>query len=321
MDENKDLSSILIKGELTLFRTIWNLSKDNMFIVRKEKNQYISEKMNPSLRNMFNLTEEQSSEINLNEFLDENMYKKITNKYDECINKNEIMSYEEAHVLDKFKPRYWDTTIIPIIDKKENIIRIFGISKEITQLKRINETLELEVKKRTKELEKTLDKLKKVSITDKLTGVYNRHYLDSLLEDTAKIIKRYENNYGVIILDLDKFKDINDNFGHHAGDVVLKEFAQLLKNSIRETDIIGRWGGDEFLLLVPFTTKDSILVLANHIRNIIECYKFSYINKLTISLGITIIKRNDTEESLISRADKALYKAKKEGKNKVEILL
>ncbi|GGD48462.1 hypothetical protein GCM10012288_23340 [Malaciobacter pacificus] len=321
MDINKNLTSIVEKGELTLFRTIWNLSKDNMFIVRKEDNRFISEKMNQALRDVFNLSEKQSSEIFLDEFLDENMYKKISEKYNQCIEKNEIFTYEESHILNDSKPRYWNTTIIPIIDNQENITRIFGISKEITQLKRINETLELEVKKRTKELEVAVAELKQVSITDKLTGVYNRHHLDCVLEDTAKIINRYENNYGVIILDLDKFKEINDTFGHHAGDIVLQEFSKLLKDSVRESDIVGRWGGDEFLLLIPFIDKDSIEILANHIKETINKYKFSFVDKLTASLGATLIKKDDTEESLISRADHALYKAKEEGKNKVEILL
>jgi diguanylate cyclase (GGDEF)-like protein len=102
---------------------------------------------------------------------------------------------------------------------------------------------------------------------------------------------------------------------------VLKEFSTLLKNSIRQTDILGRWGGDEFLILVPFATKESIEIFSNNILKKISSHKFSYINKLSSSLGVTIIKKDDTEESFISRADKALYKAKKAGKNKVEILL
>lgn len=314
-------SNIVQKGELTLFRTIWNTSKDNMFIVRKENSEYISERANESLKKTFNLNDVQTSEISLKKLLDEDTYNKVTQKYDLCIKKNEILTYEESHNLNNQELRYWETTIIPVIDENENITRIFGISKEITQFKRMNEILEKEVEKRTKELKDALEKLKEVSITDKLTEVYNRHHLDYILEDISKIIHRYENNYGLIILDLDEFKNINDNFGHHVGDVVLKEFSTLLKNSIRQTDILGRWGGDEFLILVPFATKESIEIFSNNILKKISSHKFSYINKLSSSLGVTIIKKDDTEESFISRADKALYKAKKAGKNKVEILL
>ena len=321
MNIHKNLPDIVIKGELILFRAIWNTSKDNMFIIRKDGDKYISERINNALKKTFNFFDNQVIEVPLIELLDKKIYKKVISKYNKCISSNEIMSYEEAHIVDDTGLRYWETTIIPIIDEENHTIRIFGISKEITQFKRINETLEQEVKKRTKELQEALDKLKKVSITDKLTGLYNRHHLDSLLEDTRRIINRYENNYGLIILDLDNFKYINDTYGHHAGDIVITEFAKVLSTSIRQTDVIGRWGGDEFLIIVPFATEDSLRSLLNDMKNRIESYEFPYIKKLTSSLGATLIRKNDTPESFISRADTALYKAKNEGKNKVEIIL
>lgn len=321
MNENNKPIDIVEKGELTLFRTIWNTSRDNMFIVRKEDTKYISERVNRALKEIFHVTDEQMTNTPLTKILDKNTYEKISKKYDECINKNEIITYEENHILENKQIRYWETTIIPVVDKKENITRIFGISKEITQFKQMNQILEDEVKKRTQELEEALEKLKKVSITDKLTGIYNRHHLDFLLEDISKIIHRYENNYGVIILDIDKFKNINDTFGHHVGDIILKEFSDLLKNSIRGTDILGRWGGDEFLILVPFCTEESIKVLSTNIKEKIKSNKFSFVEKITSSLGATIIKKSDTQESFITRADKALYKAKNNGRDKVEIVL
>ncbi len=321
MNIYETFTDVVTQGELILFRVIWNTSNDNMFIVRKDGNEYISESANNALKKTFNITDDKVCEVPLKTIMDKKTYEKISNRYDQCISSNEIMSYEETNILDSSGVRHWETTIIPVIDKQNNIVRIFGTSKEITQFKKINEILELEVKKRTLELEDTLDKLKKISVTDKLTTLYNRHHLDSLLEDTKKIINRYENNYGIIILDLDNFKNINDSFGHHVGDVVLKEFSLLLKNSIRETDTIGRWGGDEFLIIVPFATKDSLESLLNNIKNKIQKFEFSYVKKLTSSLGATLIKKDDTPESFISRADKAMYKAKNEGKDKIEILL
>lgn len=120
---------------------------------------------------------------------------------------------------------------------------------------------------------------------------------------------------------MDKFKNINDTYGHHAGDIVLKEFSKLLKNSLRETDVLGRWGGDEFIILVPFASKQSLEILLKNLLDKILDYKFSFVKKLTSSIGATLIKKNDSTESFISRADKALYKAKNEGKNKAEIIL
>lgn len=129
MSTKKNFKDIVTKGELTLFRTIWNTSKDNMFIVRKEKNRFISERMNKALRETFNLSEKQSTEVYLDAFLDKEMYKKISEKYNYCIEKNEIISYEEAHILNDISPRYWDTTIIPVIDKEEDITKNFWYFK------------------------------------------------------------------------------------------------------------------------------------------------------------------------------------------------
>lgn len=318
---HEEYNDSIVEGELLLLHTIWNTTNDNMFIVRRNENgEFINEKTNPALKKIFGFGEEQIDGISLKNLLDEDTYLEVCQKYNNCIKENKPLSYEEVHDFNDCGEQFWNTTILPVVDKQNNIIRIFGISREITELKKLNETLEHEVEKRTKQLQEALIKIKKISITDKLTGLYNRHYLDSLLENTQHIINRYGTNYGLILIDIDNFKNINDNYGHNIGDTVLKEFSLLLKKFTRETDIVGRWGGEEFLIIVPFASEESILTLSNHIREGIERYSFSSIKNVTASFGASLIKKKDNVISFISRADKALYKAKGEGKNRVEIL-
>ncbi len=135
----------------------------------------------------------------------------------------------------------------------------------------------------------------------------------------CKIVNRHDIKYGLILLDIDDFKLVNDTYGHNLGDILLKEFSLLLKNSIRETDILGRWGGEEFLIVVSHTSKEAILTLANHIKEKIEKHSFSKVNKITASLGISLVKKNEDVNSFLFRSDTALYKAKRNGKNTIEI--
>ena len=159
--------------------------------------------------------------------------------------------------------------------------------------------------------------LEKLYITDRLTNLYNRHKLDLELEKEQNRNKRFGHIFGVIIFDIDNFKNINDTYGHLVGDLVLIEIAKLMKDSIRNTDILGRWGGEEFLIIVPETNKKDLLLLSEKIREIISSYKFKNVNTITVSSGSSVYKKDEDTKDLISRADKALYEAKKSGKNRV----
>lgn len=310
----------IVEGELSLFHALWNTTNDNMFIVKRYKDgDFINEKTNASLKKVFHLENEGIDGVSLKIILDEKSYNSVSNIYKNCLEENKPLTYEESHIIDD-EERFWNTTIIPIIDNENDFIRIFGISKEITQLKRLNESLEQEVKKRTKDLENALVQIKQISITDKLTGLYNRHYIDSVLDNMQKMLNRYDTNYALILLDIDDFKDVNDTYGHNIGDMVLKDFSTLLKNSIRETDILGRWGGEEFLLIVPNATKDSIFILANNLKDKIQEYDFKDVSKLTASFGVSILQKDDEVSSFFTRVDKSLYQAKKNGKNRVEFV-
>jgi polar amino acid transport system substrate-binding protein len=173
------------------------------------------------------------------------------------------------------------------------------------------------LKKAQKEIEDKNIALEKLAITDKLTDVYNRTKLDEILLDEINRCKRFECSFGFCILDIDYFKSTNDSFGHLVGDKILISFAKLLKESIRETDYVGRWGGEEFVIIVPKTNKENLTAFAQKLRVKIENFDFEKVGKKTASFGITVTKENDTIETVIKRADDALYQAKKNGRNKV----
>jgi diguanylate cyclase (GGDEF)-like protein len=160
---------------------------------------------------------------------------------------------------------------------------------------------------------------KQQSITDTLTGLYNRLKLDEDLAYSIKRIKRVKSEFAVILLDIDNFKQINDSYGHLIGDLVLKAFSILLKQSIRDSDIIGRWGGEEFLIICPDSGIGGCHKLAEKLRKRIEKCNFPEVGRITASFGITACKQDEKVDSLIDRADKALYLAKQGGRNRVEV--
>ena len=157
--------------------------------------------------------------------------------------------------------------------------------------------------------------LEKLAVTDKLTKLYNRYKIDTILDDEKKRADRYGSNFGIIVLDIDYFKKVNDTYGHHIGDKVLEEFSSILKDNSRETDIVGRWGGEEFLIIVPQTEHDSIIHFANNLRIKIEKHKFKFVGKITTSIGITMYEKNESIISVVNRADEALYVSKDSGRN------
>jgi len=128
------------------------------------------------------------------------------------------------------------------------------------------------------------------------------------------------NKYTLAIIDIDKFKLINDNYGHDVGDYVLKDLAALISNKIRSTDIFARWGGEEFVLILDTADLLQAQNIADNIRKEVEIFKFKTVNKVTISIGISEFKnKNDTFEDIFKKADQALYQAKSTGRNKVYV--
>lgn len=165
------------------------------------------------------------------------------------------------------------------------------------------------------ELNNALIELERLATTDKLTGAYNRRKFDEILNQEIKRALRLFTPLSVILFDIDHFKDVNDLFGHITGDRVLADVAQVVKNSIRCSDTLTRWGGEEFLVLCPGNNLAQSLEMAERLRVIIEQTSFPIANGITISLGVSEFQTGDTPDRFIMRADNALYHAKNNGRN------
>ncbi|RXJ97452.1 hypothetical protein CRV00_01060 [Malaciobacter molluscorum] len=163
-----------------------------------------------------------------------------------------------------------------------------------------------------------LNKHKLLSITDKLTGLFNRLKLDESLNDEFNRSNRFKRSFGIVILDIDHFKRVNDTYGHQVGDQVIIQFAKILKENIRKVDTLGRWGGEEFMIICSETDLKGTIKLAQSLREIIRKYDFPGIGNLSASFGVSIYSGDENIDSVIAHADNALYKAKSNGRNRVE---
>lgn len=162
-------------------------------------------------------------------------------------------------------------------------------------------------------------RLKTLSITDKLTGLYNRAKTDEVLLEQKAIVDRYKRKAAIILMDIDFFKQVNDNYGHPTGDTVLKDFAALLKKNVRATDYTGRWGGEEFIIICPNITIKEANILAEKLLNVIRAHTFPSIGKLTASAGIAAFCQSHSIKETMAHVDQALYHSKQTGRDKITI--
>jgi diguanylate cyclase (GGDEF)-like protein/PAS domain S-box-containing protein len=175
-----------------------------------------------------------------------------------------------------------------------------------------------EQKKARESLEAVNRILEKQASTDPLTGILNRLKLSQLLDTELKRAKRYATPLSILLLDVDKFKSINDNYGHLTGDAVLKEMAYLISGQLRDSDVFARWGGEEFMILIPDCGISQARACAEKLCQAIAGHAFSLPVPVTASFGVAEMRPEDTHESLTNRADQALYAAKQNGRNRVE---
>lgn len=162
--------------------------------------------------------------------------------------------------------------------------------------------------------------LEEIASIDFLTQIYNRQKFESFLDYKVRKFEEYDNEtFSVILIDLDHFKYINDTHGHLKGDIILKEFASMLKTHSRQCDIIARWGGEEFVILLPHTSLDEAYLVAEKHRFMIENHAFEDNITLTCSMGVSQYHEQDSRLSLFKRADVALYEAKEKGRNQISL--
>jgi diguanylate cyclase (GGDEF)-like protein len=169
------------------------------------------------------------------------------------------------------------------------------------------------------DLEKESKEQERRARIDQLTQIYNRLYIDEVLQRQYYRFGRNQEKCTIIMLDIDFFKEVNDTYGHLVGDKVLVEFALLLKEHIRFEDVVGRWGGEEFLIILPHTDVNEAKKLAKKLLKLINEFHFSSIGHRSASMGIATLHENETIEQWVEAADKALYKAKHSGRNTIVV--
>jgi len=215
--------------------------------------------------------------------------------------KQYFFNHEPYRIVTKDKKLKWihDSTVI-VRDENGQIVNFVGYLSDITELK------EHELK------------LIDISRIDQLTKIPNRLFLDEVLKKQYYRFTRSKEECSIIILDIDLFKRVNDNYGHLVGDMILIEFAKILTLNVRESDTVGRWGGEEFMIILPHTKKKDGVRLANKLKDIINTHIFpSVADNLTSSFGVSGFVKNISLDTTIRLADEALYEAKKNGRNQV----
>jgi diguanylate cyclase (GGDEF)-like protein/PAS domain S-box-containing protein len=236
-------------------------------------------------------------------------------------------------------PIWCSVTITAQYDENGGLKLMDGIMEDITARKKIQENLqknhdqlESRIKERTTDLAQANElllseiaerkhveeKLRELSETDPLTMIYNRRKLLEIMMLEIEKAKRHARQLTLIMFDIDSFKKINDQYGHNAGDAILKTSATIICSIVRKIDIFARYGGDEFIVLSPETGLEGALVLAEKIRVAIEQHVYTDAGSVTVSIGVAELSKDDSGSGFIAKADEALYAAKKKGRNKVE---
>lgn len=192
-----------------------------------------------------------------------------------------------------------EITITPMLDEDDKIISFIVTGQDVSEKIKIEK------------------KLIALATRDTLTGIYNRNKLNESISNQIANYKRYGRSFSLLMIDIDHFKNVNDTYGHDIGDYILKELTSIISKSIRVNDIFGRWGGEEFILILPEESQEGAIELATKLKDLVANHIFEHVEKITISMGLSLCKENDTQDTLIKRADESLYKAKNTGRNRV----
>lgn len=238
----------------------------------------------------------------------------------------------------KNNERTKDVPIIFLSAKTETVDIVYGLGvggvdyitkpfRPIELVARIQTHIEIknirdELKEKNKELLLLNQQLEEYAIKDPLTKLYNRRMMLTKFDEEISRSKRNNDVFSVVLLDIDKFKEVNDNYGHNFGDEVLKIFSDLLMNSKRLEDFVARWGGEEFLIILPHTDAKGAYTVASRIKNKVNDYEYLYNDislHITATFGIAEFCYEDTVEKIIKKADFALYYGKENGRNQIFI--
>lgn len=196
------------------------------------------------------------------------------------------------------RSRVWIENVLSFMrDEQQRPVAIVGVSREVTERRRL------------------AAELRNLAVTDPLTGVFNRrHFLEELQREVSRC-NRHACPFALIMLDIDHFKEVNDRFGHEAGDRVLKEVTEMIRQRIRSSDLLARWGGEEFLILLPDTGVQPAVTLAEGILNRFQARTFSGIGRVTASFGVVGHREGESIDELLTRVDNMMYRAKNGGRS------
>jgi diguanylate cyclase (GGDEF)-like protein/PAS domain S-box-containing protein len=208
-----------------------------------------------------------------------------------------------------------EMTISPVIEIGV-LTGFVGSTRVLREQKSRTDDVVNEYLNRIEQLSKTVDRL---SVIDKLTGAFNREKFESIWDQEVARDRRYKINLSLVIVNVDHFKTLNEKHGHVRGDNALVELMRVISRFTRDTDSVFRWGSDEFVLLLPHTTKEQAGIQAERLRQAVEQGQFSLGEKISISAGVTEYIDGETADSTVVRADKALYIAKRSGHNQVAV--
>lgn len=298
-----------MKDQLSL---IYHSVSDIIFLVQVQPNsRFTAISVNDAYVKMTGLTEEFLDGKDIREVFPEPACSMIINQYNKVISTKKIIKYEEHAVLSE-EDVIIETALHPIVDDQGDVTHILGVARDITFRKESEEKL-----RKAKEMFKSL------SIIDSLTGIPNRRHFDQTIEQEWRQAMRNSTSLSLILFDIDYFKAFNDTYGHLGGDDCLKQIGSILPKMIhRPRDFIARYGGEEFALILPETNEEGAINIAAKLKQKIERMKIphegSKVNPfVTVSIGMaTVIPTESTKVcDLIEYADKALYEAKKNGRN------
>lgn len=309
-----------------LIRELWHHFPENMFLIRVEDDGHFTlEAANPA---QVDIIGGECLDLPLPAFMPPATAEAIYTRYRECVERDKPMRYQEhAAFYDEHGNEqygYWLTLIVPLhnaADDPQRVTHLFGISQDVTELhqardalERHNQALEARVEQRTAELQHANRELRllngqleEMATRDFLTGCYNRRHIETLGQREIERARRYSTSLSALMIDLDAFKQVNDTQGHAAGDAALKRVAESLQGELRDSDLLGRFGGDEFLILLPESDSEDARATAERLQ---QCTLEQA--AISISVGIATLRRDDSLDSLTARADHQLLAAKRE---------
>ena len=217
---------------------------------------------------------------------------------------------------------HYITTRFPILDENRHMIGLGIVAMDVTEQHRSISEAESALRASEQvnaQLREVVESLEQLASTDRLTNAWNRRRFEEAIEGEIHRFHRYGHPISLMLLDIDHFKRVNDTYGHQEGDRVLKQVADCIFSCIRKSDSLTRWGGEEFIVLMPNTGLSYANILAERIRSHIAAQSLSTVDSVTVSIGVAEFHPNSSHEDWLDRADRAMYTAKREGRNRVEL--